>query len=77
MNSPPLAAAGPAPAQTARTPDAGRSFEALMLKQVLQSALPAPEGAAAQWHGLAIDGVATQLASAIPLGLARLLEQPR
>ena len=54
--------------------DAAMAFEAMMLGQLLKSAMPSPEGGAGDWHGLALDGFARELAASHPFGLARLLE---
>lgn len=54
--------------------NAAMAFEAMMLGQLLKSALPAPEGSSGDWHGLAINGFARELAASHPFGLARLLE---
>ena len=53
---------------------AGAAFEAMMLKQILQMALPSPGDSAGDWQGLALDSFARDLAAAHPFGVARLLE---
>lgn len=53
---------------------AAAAFEAMMLKQLLQSAMPKAEGQASEWQSMALDGFARDLASQQPFGLARLLE---
>ena len=53
---------------------AATAFEAMMLKQLLQSALPAPDGIAGDWQSIALDVFARDLATAQPFGLARLME---
>lgn len=68
--SPPAASAQKAELRAAAT-----AFEAMMLKQLLQSALPAPGGRAGDWQAMALDGFARDLAGAQPFGLARLLER--
>jgi hypothetical protein len=69
--SPPIAPSG----QKAELRAAATAFEAMMLKQLLQSALPAPEGSSGDWQAMALDGFARDLATAQPFGLARLLER--
>lgn len=56
---------------------AARQFEAMMLKQILTSAMPRMEGAGDSWMGLALEGVAEELANAMPFGLAQLLEKDK
>ena len=53
---------------------AATAFEAMMLKQLLQAAMPKAEGQAADWQSMALDGFARDLATQQPIGLARLLE---
>lgn len=72
VSPPPLAK--PQPAEKAELRSAATAFEAMMLKQFLQSALPPPDGASADWHSMALDGLARDLAAHQPFGLARLLE---
>lgn len=68
---PATAAAKPDAAQTRA---AAQQFEALMLKQMLAQAMPKLGGQSQNWLDLALDGVATDLSRAMPLGLAQLLE---
>lgn len=73
-----ISAPVPAPAEAAVPKNelraAAAAFEATMLKQLLQSAMPAPDGAVGDWRGLALDGFARDFAASHPFGLARLLE---
>lgn len=62
------------PAAKAELQAATTAFEAMMLKHFLQSALPPPDGASGDWHAMALDGLAQDLAAHQPFGLARLLE---
>ena len=62
----------PAPAtDSAQLHDTVNAFEAMMLKEVLQTAIP---GSGDARHGLALQAVAAELAPAISFGLAQLLE---
>ncbi len=56
---------------------AATAFEAMMLKQLLQSAMPQPSGSAGDWQSMALDGFARDLAAHQPFGLARLLEKSK
>lgn len=53
---------------------AAMAFEAMMLGQLLKSAMPAPAGSSGDWHSIALDGFARELSASQPFGLARLLE---
>ena len=61
-------------ASKAELRSAAMAFEAMMLGQLLKSAMPSPAGSAGDWHGLALDGFAKELAASHPFWLARLLE---
>lgn len=72
--SPPPPRPAETPASKAELRAAATAFEAMMLKQLLQSAMPRPEGATGDWQSMALDGFARDLAAHQPFGLARLLE---
>lgn len=68
-----IANPGVSPASADPKNDAGQAFEALMLKKLLQSVLPETQAHTGQFYGPALDGVATQIARSMPLGVARLI----
>lgn len=74
MNIPairPLAHANPS--ESRELARAGQQFEALVIRQMLESARPKATGPEAEWRGLADQAMADQVAASSPLGIADLL----
>lgn len=63
----------PDPSEARALAKAGQQFEALVIRQMLESARPPTAGPEAEWRGLADQATADQVAAGSPLGIADLL----